>query len=1182
MPTPGSTSDDLTTQSPAGARPASLLSIAGLRTALAELAGLAECDLGDHDDLIGSGIDSLSIMKISSLLRVAGVSVKTAELMEAPTLADWMALIDSQRGPAEGAAPADVAPIDAVDPSAPFPLATMQHAYWVGRMPGHPLAVASHFYCEFDAVEPGLDPSRLEQAAWALTARHPMLRARFGDDGRQQVLAQSPWRGVTVHDLRRPGADAEAELAGLRLAESNRRLDVEAGEVFDLQVSLLPGGGTRLHVNVDMLVADALSFRIMLDELAALSAEPDIELPPLDYDVAQYLARLPEVDIDELDEARAYWQERVVELPEPPQLPLAVAPEDLTAPAITRYEHWISEADHRRLGELARRHGVTVSMALATAYAEVLGRWSAEPCFTLNLPLFDRRPLHPDVGRLVGDFTTLLLLGVDVGGDISFADRARDVQTRLRADLRHSRYSGLDVLRDVARLRTGAVPSAPVVFTSALGLGDLFGERVRGHFGSLAWMISQTAQVWLDHQVTEDDGRLLLNWDAVHGLFAPGVVEAMFAAYVDLIEWLLGPEADWTAVPPAALNGDQAASRARANDTEGPVRTGGLHDAFFARATAAPDAPAVLWASPTGTGRLSYGELAQRADDLARRLQRRSVSPGEAVAITVPKGPGQIEAVLGVLRTGAAYVPVGVDLPTARRNAVYARAGVRLVITAPGAPPTDLPAGLESLVLGEGDPGPQTPLVHPEADGESVAYVIFTSGSTGEPKGVMIPHRAGVNSVEDLNARTGLGPADRVLAVSALDFDLSVYDLFGVLSVGGAVVTINEDDRRDATRWAELVRRFGVTVWQSVPALLDMVLVAAEDGDPLPLRLALVGGDWPGLDLADRLGKGTGGIGRLVALGGTTETTIHSTWFEVERVDPEWASVPWGSPLRNVRARVADERGRDRPDWVPGELWIGGRSVGLGYRGDAELTAAVFVTHDAGPACPASGPTDRWYRTGDIARYWPDGTLEFLGRRDHQIKVRGHRIELGDVEAAFVRHPHIDRATAAGLGDAGHRELAVAVVGRGDAGIDVDVVRRFVAGLLPSPMVPERIVVLDRLPLTDNGKVDRAAIARRLAAERDGVRSDAADLGDQPAGPVEEALADIWRELIGAVPTRSQSFFAAGGDSLLATRLVQDVRRRLGVEIPLRQLFETPTIAGLAAAVGDQDRDHGSVEEGVL
>ncbi|NYZ18055.1 amino acid adenylation domain-containing protein, partial [Azospirillum sp. RWY-5-1] len=494
-------------------------------------------------------------------------------------------------------------------------------------------------------------------------------------------------------------------------------------------------------------------------------------------------------------------------------------------------------------------------------------------------------------------------------------------------------------------------------------------------------------------------------WDVVEALFPAGVIDGMFGAYGSLLEWLSDAGTDWRAVPPVLLPADQAAVRARVNATGVPLPAGSLHAGVFAQAARAPERPALL-GDPEGA--VSYGALAERALRVAALLAARGVAPGDPVAVTLPRGADQVAAVLGILAAGGVYVPVGVDQPAARRARMHRVAGVRHVVTRPGgtAPDADV------LAVDIAEAGAFAPLAAPVPRGsEEAAYVIFTSGSTGEPKGVEVTHGAAQNTVADITRRFGVGPEDRVLAVSALDFDLSVYDLFGPLGVGGAVVLVGEEDRREAPRWHALMAGHGVTLWNSAPALMEMLL--AVPGALPGLRLALLSGDWIGLELPARLRERSPGC-RFVALGGATEAAIWSNALEVGTVPPGWRSIPYGFPLANQRYRVVDGLGRDCPDWVPGELWIGGAGVATGYRGDAATTAVRFVEREDG----------RWYRTGDLGRYWPDGTLEFLGRADHQVKVRGHRIELGEVEAALEAHPSVAQAVVVAVGGRGRRRLA--------------------------------------------------------------------------------------------------------------------------------------------------------------
>ncbi|MEV4004223.1 non-ribosomal peptide synthetase [Actinomadura sp. NPDC049753] len=414
-----------------------------------------------------------------------------------------------------------------------------------------------------------------------------------------------------------------------------------------------------------------------------------------------------------------------------------------------------------------------------------------------------------------------------------------------------------------------------------------------------------------------------------------------------------------------------------------------------------------------------------------------------------------------------------------------------------------------------------------------------------------------MNTIGDLVERFAIGRDDVTFAVSALDFDLSVFDLFAAWHAGGAVVVPDEDERRDAARWSELVRRWSVTVLNCVPSVLEMLLRA---GRAESLRLVLLGGDWVGTHLPGLVRERAPGC-RFAALGGTTETAIHSTVQEVAGdVPPDWHAVPYGVPLRGVACRVVDERGRDRPDWATGELWIGGAGVADGYVGDPARTADRFVLREG----------TRWYRTGDLARYRPDGTIEFLGRRDHQVKVRGFRIELGEVEAALRGHPAVERAVALLAGG----RLAAAVAA--PAGTDRDAVLARVRDLLPPHMVPELLVRVDELPLTANGKVDRKALAALAAAEAGEATASYAE----PATSLEKVLARIVAEVLGRERVGADAdFFALGGDSVLATTVLARLREALDTTaLPVRVLFAERTVARICRRFTELEETPGRLE----
>ncbi|WP_336215597.1 condensation domain-containing protein, partial [Nonomuraea sp. LPB2021202275-12-8] len=666
------------------ARPAAasrpVLSLEEIARAAAELLGIPPEDVDPHEDLIAQGIDSIRVMQLANDWQRQGIKVKFADLVESPTVAAWHDLLRSSGSTAPP--PPEAEPVDR---HAPFGLTPLQHAYWFGRRDRQVLGgVGCHFYVEFDGHD--IDRDALEGAAHALFERHDLLRARFLDDGTQQILPRHPWPGLTVHDLR-TARDTEARLLGLRERLSHRRLEVERGEVLDLTLSLLPDGAYRLHVNVDLLVADVRSIQILLEDLAGLYRGAD--LPPLAYGFPDYLAERDRLRADDREADRRYWAGRLPELPPGPRLPLAVEPEKVARVRVVRRERRLTAEERERLAGRARAHGVTLPMVLAAALAEVVGTWSGEPRFLLNAPLFDRQVLHPDVERMVADFTNLILLEVDLSRPQTFAERVASLQARFQRDMAHSAYSGVEVLRDLGRGGRHDRVTAPVVFTSALGMGDLVGSDVQRSLGGLGWMLSQTPQVWLDHQVVEVDGGLLVNWDAVEELFPPGVLDGMADGYDHLLGWLL--EHDWDAPAPPLVPSSRLGARTAANSTAAPLPEGALHARFFERARRDPARVAIC---PD----ITYGELAERALRVAGYLRGRGVRPGEAVALCLPKGPDQVAAVLGVLAAGALYVPVGLDQPEARREQIMRRAEARLLLT-------DLPDAAPLVGPVEVDPG---------------------------------------------------------------------------------------------------------------------------------------------------------------------------------------------------------------------------------------------------------------------------------------------------------------------------------------------------------------------------------------------------------------------------------------------------------------------------------------------
>ncbi|MGV9794918.1 amino acid adenylation domain-containing protein [Gordonia sp. NPDC003422] len=1140
-----------------------------IRADVAALLDVAPETIADNDDLVRHGLHSLLVMKLTNAWRRQGHLIQASALTLDPTIEAWARLlgadtVDSAPATEAPAKPAERTPDVAVaDPAAEDPdaeefgLATMQHAYWVGRQDGQALGgVAAHLFAEFDGQF--LDAGRLERAVAAVVARHDMLRAAFDDAGQQRILAQPPRPVFSVVDLRDADAsEVEAGLESTRHRMSHQLLDVSEGSVVEFVLTLLPDGRHRLHLDVDMLAADAMSYRRVLDDLAT-AYESDATLPPIGYTFREYLAQFPEQIVPaEYEAAREWWARKAPTLPETPTLPTIPEAQRADPLRSVRYHHQLNATQKDRLYSVAYDNGVTPAVTFAAVFGEVIARWSTHQRFLLNVPLFNREPLHDNIDQVVGDFTNSVLIDSDASETESMVDRARRLQKELHNCAAHATYEGLDVLRDLGRIRGSAVTPS-LVFTSGLGFGELFSDRVRRLFGEPVWILSQGPQVDLDAQVVELDGGLLVNWDVRRDALPEGVMESMFAEFQRILDDLVAPDSDWNQLLAIELPDGQRTTRDRVQSTEATSTPRSLHGAFFDHAARAAERTALV----TAQGQeLSYGDVAGQALSVARSLTDAGVGAGDTVALILPKGHRQVIGVLGVLAAGATYLPIALDQPSARRDQILSRGAVTAVICDAAG---DLPAGVAVLGFDEATSGPRADAAI-VAGPDELAYVLFTSGSTGEPKGVEVSHRAAANTVDAIAAEFGLTADDRTIGLSALEFDLSVFDIFSPLSLGGALVCIASEETRDADSWAAAIAAHKVSVLNAAPGLIGMLLDAASAEQLQSLRVIITGGDRVDVDLARRARSAVSGL-RFAGLGGTTETAIHSTVYEVGDDFPaDWTTVPYGRPMGGVACRVVNERGEDAPDWVTGELWIGGTSVADGYRGDPDRTADRFVTVD----------DLRWYRTGDLARYLPDGTIQFLGRADHQVKIRGYRVELGEVEAAARTLPGVGEAVAAVV--AGRLSLAITAPSSG-AVADEDAVTAGLRDLLPDYMVPAIVHVLDQAPLTTNGKLDRKAIRALLEREVAGVNPDGYVA---PANAVEAAVAYIAEQVLGVQELGvTTDFFDAGANSILATSFVANVRGLLAVEgVGITAVFSARTVRGFAELLAGREQVPGQLDQ---
>ncbi|MBC1224761.1 amino acid adenylation domain-containing protein [Nostoc sp. UCD121] len=1042
----------------------------------------------------------------------------------------------------------------------PFPLNDMQQAYWLGQSDSFELGnVAAHYYTEFEFVDFNLEKFNL---AWQrLIKRHSMLRAIVLPDGQQKILEQVPPLEIEVRDLRgQKTLFVESVLESVRQQMSHQGPSTDRWPLFKVLAHQLDNQQVRLHFNFSLLIIDGWSFNILLQELAALYQNPDYSLPPLDISYRDYTLALGALQNSEIyRKSQNYWWNRLTTLPPAPEIPLAKHPSTVTHPQFVHRKAILEPETWLKLKNRASEENLTPTSVLCAAYAEVLTIWSKEPIFSINLMLYNRRPLHPQVKDILGSFVNTNLLEVDNSLQDSFVSRVQRLQKQLWDDLENSYVSGVRVLRELNRTHGGTLKATmPVVFASGLNLREEQAASTEW-VSKVIYTCVQTPQVWLDHQVVEKGGALVLIWDALEEIFPPGLLDNMFSTYCSFLHRLADEKDAWQKTARQLMQLARLEQQTDVNITQAPIPTGMLHTLFATQVALRSQQSAVISSHRT----LTYEQLSSRSNQVGRCLQQLGTRANVLVAVVMEKGWEQVVAVLGVLQSGAAYLPIDPALPKERLWYLIGQSEVGLVLTQSWLDKKlEWPDGIQRLCVDSADlekidDRPLKPVQKPE----DLAYVIFTSGSTGLPKGVMIDHCGAVNTIYDINHRFGVGPEDRVLAISSLSFDLSVYDIFGTLAAGGTIVIPQAEAVRDPAHWAELLVREKVTIWNSVPALMQM-LVEYADGRlekiPSNLRLVLLSGDWIPVSLPNQITSLVPGI-QVISLGGATEASIWSILYPIEDIDPAWKSIPYGRPMLNQSFYVLNEMLEACPVWVTGELYIGGRGVAKGYWQDEEKTRARFIKH------PQTG--EYLYQTGDLGRYLSDGNIEFLGREDFQVKVQGHRIELGEIETALEQHPAVRAVVVTALGEfQDSKRLVAYVVSIPDTALDVNQLRGFLEGKLPEYMMPSAFILLDTLPLTFNGKVDRKALPTPEANSSEREKAFVS-----PRNTLEFQLAQIWEDLLDKrAISVNDNFFDLGGHSLLAVRLMTQIQKLFGRELSLSTLLQAPTIEDLASRLNQQ------------
>lgn len=1001
------------------------------------------------------------------------------------------------------------APLDEQD----FPLGAMQRSYLVGGRDGLELKGPARYYvaCDIEASAVRGIRERLEK----LLCHNRVLRLSVGSDLTPRDAPDLPLP-LTFRSV----GDAVFEATNREVREDFCADNVEFGEGPQFRVTVVQSGlRARVHLSYELWLMDAVSLERFLRELMSDDSSEESVHP------------VPTTVTDRRrSRDQRFWQSVAAELPDSAELPLRPGWRQ-SGPAFSHRMARVDSTAARFVAETARRYGLTVASVYLAVYGTVIGNLGGGAPHTMTV----LRSQRPDGDTSLGNYGIAMPAAFSAINGQNFVDYARELQGRLFTQSLHGSLSGAEIFRISDPTALQGLPY-PYAFTSLEY--DSTREDALGFRRDWDSVQLRVPQVVLDHQVVIDrNGDVLLGFDWRTEAFDEGFIDDLIDRYVAAVADLATGDDQWQRT-------QRRPSLSKRAWPGAPIGT--LQGRVLASASRTPTAIAVR----DEHGEQTYSMLVETATGIAERLVEAGVDPGSHVGIHLPRGRGQVSAVLGVLLAGCVYIPLDTSLPKGRLSRIVEQSGMRFVITDGNTESDASWRSLGVLPVGESDP---RPTLHYELDrtAPSEAYVIFTSGSTGEPKGVVISHSAALNTISAVNDILMLTADDRILSVSSIGFDLSVYDLFGPLFVGGSVVLLPPSGERDPAAWLQVVAAHGVTVWNSAPALAQ--LMSEEHRNAPSIRAYMLSGDWIPLSLPGALQR-LSPNSEVISLGGATEGAIWSIFHRVVPEDCENRSIPYGKPLVGQDVLVLDKLRRECSAWEIGEIYIAGASVANGYL-NAPVTTSQSFSED---------PEFGWiYRTGDRGRRLPGGMVEFLGRIDSQVKVNGHRVELGEIESVLDSTGFVLHAAACanedGRGVMAYVKLADdSIAGWRDQAMDT------LREKLPAYMVPYSLVELEEIPLTANGKVDHRRL--RVPARLD---ADPQNRSDSVVGGLHsQQVSSCWSEVAGAIP-QSGDFFEKGGSSYDAIRLISLLRVRYGYQIPFGRFVADPTIEGLAAACQD-------------
>jgi tyrocidine synthetase III len=1015
------------------------------------------------------------------------------------------------------------------------------------------------------AIEGNFSDAAFATAVRQLVQRHEILRTVFitvNNSPRQKIITyDEALHGYELVDLSAK-ENSNALLEEIFRADGHVPFDLTHGPLFRLKLVRMRPGLHIFVMNLHHIIYDGWSKTVLEEEFLQLFTnllrEPSFKLPQPVYQYKDYAAWQAMYFAGNAANAqRDYWLEQLKG-----ELPILQFPADRPRPAVKSYSsrklsitfpNEVTERLHRIAGE----ESTTDFTVLFAAIQVLLRRYSGQDDIITGIPSAGRS--RPEVNRMAGLFFNLLPIRTRFAQTESFTSIIGKLKLRMADAYQHGDYP-FDYLVEQLRLQRDLSRSAlfdVLVVSQDFGMAPTIVNAESGFAVKEVETGFSGNKFDLTFYFRKEEKGLSMTIGYNATIFDHERISLLARHFMNLLESLLEQPGRDILSFNYLTRQEAEVMRAGFNNTIRPYsNTKLLHQLFEEAVVKYPNAEALRHRGET----VSYEGLNSSANIIARILQAKGVTNGCNVGILTGRNFSMIRGMLGILKAGAAYVPIDPAYPADRQRYIITNSGIHFIVTDNVTVATNAITGLDGIKIINLDEEQDTVtddsnlVLHKSP--EDLAYTIYTSGSSGRPKGVMIEHHSAVNLVEWVNNEFSIDENDRMLFITSMCFDLSVYDIFGLLAAGGCIVIASVDDVQDLDSVRRLLLQERISFWDTVPTTLNY-LVTELDHSRQPfvqhhLRIAFLSGDWIPVTLPALAKKFFPNV-RVISLGGATEGTVWSNYFPVDKPDPAWTSIPYGKPITNNFFYILDEALNPVPQGVVGELFIGGVGVSRGYINDEVKTTAAFMDD---PFCKDLG--GRMYRTGDLGRMLPDGNMEFLGRKDFQVKIRGFRVELGEIEQVLSRFPGIHTVLVNASQDANGIKFLVAYY-LGEDVFGKASLTAFLSKHLPDYMIPAFFIKMEEFPLNSNGKIDRKALPQPLAAEDE----DTARL--LPRTPTEEAVAGIWSNVLkNDVLGVQDNFFMLGGHSLSASQVVARIRDELNVPLKLPSIFINPTIEGLA------------------